>query len=111
MNLWHEPLDRHGRRLRVGDLVRVVGVPDLSGMPMETRAETFPVFKFLKGKEQRIDRFDEFGFAWINFGIPSGKRRGWHGVAIEPKLLQRQLFQRRPNNKLQRTRGGSFGEQ
>lgn len=71
--------------------MRVVGIPDLTGLSKDCRAETLPVFRYLKGKEERIDYFDEHGLAWLQFSIPHGKHRGMHGVAIEPYLLQRRL--------------------
>jgi hypothetical protein len=81
------PKDRNGRKLRVGDRVRVVGVPDLSGMSKQGVAESLPVFQYLVGKYKRIAAFDEYGCVQLNFFIASGKLKGWHGVGIEPYLL------------------------
>jgi hypothetical protein len=86
------PKDRTGRLLRAGDLVRIVGVPSLKGMSESGIAESLPVFRYLRGKSVRIDSFNDIGMAWLNFAIPAGKYKGWHGVAIEPRLLER-----RPN--------------
>jgi hypothetical protein len=102
MGLPYEPKDRNGRRIAVGDRVRVVGVPDLSGMSKEGRAESLPVFRYLVGKYKRVAFFDEYGCVWLDFAIPKGKLRGWHGVAIEPFLLH--VPQRRSNHVLNRTR-------
>lgn len=94
------PRDRAGRPLRPGDVVRVVGVPSLKGMSKEGIAESRPVFRYLRGKSVRIESITEFGMPWLDFAIPSGRYRGWHGVAIEPLLLERL-----PNSSLERTRG------
>jgi hypothetical protein len=85
----HEPVDRNAIALNVGDLVRIVGVPDLSGMPKECLAETLTVFAHLVGKNKRIVGFDDRGCAEISFVIrPPKKGHGWHSVWIEPYLLQ-----------------------
>jgi hypothetical protein len=51
-----------------------------------------PCFGISEAKSVRIDSFNDIGMAWLNFAIPAGKYKGWHGVAIEPRLLER-----RPN--------------
>jgi hypothetical protein len=94
-----QPKDRTGRRLRPGDVVGVVGVPSLKGMSAQGIAESKPVFRYLRGKSARIDSFNDLGMAWLNFAIPAGKYKGWHGVAIETRYLER-----RPNTSLERTR-------
>ena len=102
---WHSGFrkmlkDRTGQTLRPGDVVRIVGVPSLRGMSREGIAESLPVFRYLRGKSVRIESITEHGMAWLSFAIPAGKFRGWHGVAIEPLLLER-----RTNISLERTRG------
>ena len=67
--------------------MRIVGMPDLSGMPAGPREETVAVFAFLRGKYKRIASFNQFGHAQLNFSISAGPLKGWHGVAIEPRLL------------------------
>jgi len=37
--------DVTGKRIRIGDIVRIIGVPDLSGMSLECRAESLPVLE------------------------------------------------------------------
>ena len=86
-----KPLDARGRRVRVGDYVRVTGVPDLSSMPKDCRSETEPVFRHLRGQRKRISGFNEYGLAEIIFSIRKGYLRGWHSVAIEPHLLLLQV--------------------
>jgi hypothetical protein len=81
-------IDNTGERVRVGDMVRVIGVPDLSGMSSDCRAESLPVFQFLVGKYKRVEEFDEYGFAWLRFTIRNGPHAGYHSVAIEPHLLK-----------------------
>ena len=83
-----KPLDVTGKRIRVGDTVRVVGVPDLSSMTPKARNESRPVFDYLVGKYKTVREFNQFGLAWLQFSISKGPRRGFHGVAIEPNLLR-----------------------
>ena len=80
--------DVAGERVRVGDIVRVIGVPDLVGMSPECRAESLPVFEHLVGKYKRVEEFDEFGMAWLRFKIRKGPQAGYHAVGIEPYLLR-----------------------
>jgi hypothetical protein len=80
--------DVTGERIIVGDIVRVIGVPDLSGMSPECRAESLPVFEHLLGTYKRIEEFDEFGMAWLRFKIRKGPHAGYHSVGIEPCLLR-----------------------
>jgi hypothetical protein len=80
--------DVTGQRLKVGDIVRIVGVPDLSGMSVECRAESLPVFEHLVGKYKQVKEFDEFGQAWLNFKIRKGPAAGFHWVGVEPYLLK-----------------------
>ena len=84
----HQPLDIIGKRIRVGDSVRITGVPDLTGMRPKQIQESMPVFQYLVGKYKKVDRFDKHGFVWLQFSINKGRNRGWHGVAIEPMYLR-----------------------
>jgi hypothetical protein len=79
--------DRNGRPLHAGDVVRIVGAPDLSSMSARARAKSAPVFAHLVGTYKRIASFDRFGHAQLNFSIARGPSKGWHGVSIEPFLL------------------------
>ena len=81
--------DAAGARLKVGDTVRVLGVPDLSGMSSACLAESLPVFQHLVGKYIRVREFDEHGLAWLRFRIRKGLHAGLHSVGIEPWLLKR----------------------
>jgi hypothetical protein len=82
------PHDVDGRRIRLGSRVRVIGVPDLSGMLSSVRGETTAVFQHIRGTYKRVERFDQYGCAEISFSIRRGKHRGMHWVAIEPNLLR-----------------------
>ena len=84
----YEPLDATGRKIRIGDVVRIVGVPDLTGMSQENLKETRPVFEYLVGKYKRVREFDDQGCIWIYFRIMKGPHGGMHGVGIEPFLLR-----------------------
>lgn len=83
------PEDAAGRRLRAGDRVRVLGVPDLSGMAPASLAESRPVFEHLVGTYRRVHGFDQRGNAELVFRIRRGADRGLHWVWIEPWLLLR----------------------
>ena len=80
--------DSNGKRIKIGDVVRVIGIPDLAGMAPECRAESLPVFQHLVGTYKRVEEFDEFGQAWLRFRILNGPHRGHHSVGIEPNLLR-----------------------
>lgn len=78
----HKPVDRNGKPIRVGDVVRIIGVPDISGMSPDGLAEALPAFEYLVGKYKRVQAFDENGHAEIGFvmrradGEPCGTRCG-----------------------------------
>jgi hypothetical protein len=80
--------DVTGVRIKVGDIVRIIGAPDLAGMSPECRAESLPVFEYLIGKYKRVEEFDEWGMAWLRFKIRKGPHAGDHSVGIEPYLLR-----------------------
>ena len=67
--------------------VRVVGIPDLTGMQESERPSTEAVFRHLRGTYKRVTGFDSFGCAEIYFAIRRGRHGGLHSVAIEPELL------------------------
>jgi hypothetical protein len=80
--------DVDGRTVREGDIVRVIGVPDLTGMNSPYKEETEAVFKHIRGSLKRVRGFDSFGCAILVFGIRSGPHAGIHSVAIEPNLIR-----------------------
>jgi hypothetical protein len=80
--------DVSGKPIRVGDIVRIIGVPDLSGMSAACRAESLPVFKHLVGSYKRVYELDEYGLAWVSFKIRRGTSAGFHTVGMEPYLLR-----------------------
>jgi hypothetical protein len=81
------PKDARGRRLRKGDLVRIVEVPALAGMSSQARAESESVFAHILGTCKRVAGFDEHGFAELSFKIRRPPMAGLHCVSIEPHLL------------------------
>lgn len=84
----HKPFDRNGQPIKVGDLVRIIGVPDLSGMSPGGVAESLPTFQYLVGKYKRVRNFDEYGCAEFSFVIRQRNgEHAWHSVWIEPCLL------------------------
>lgn len=88
--------DVDGHIVRKGDIVRVMGVPDLSGMREPYRQETAAVFKHIVGTRKKVDDFDEFGCAILFFRIRSGPHAGIHSVAIEPNLIRKVIGNKVP---------------
>ena len=86
--------DVTGKPIKIGDIVRIIGVPDLSGMSADCRAESEPVFLHLVGTYKQVEEFDEFGHAWVRFRIRSGPHSGSHSVAIEHYLLRIRVSRR-----------------
>jgi hypothetical protein len=82
-----KPIDAKGWRIRKGDLVRIVGMPDLSSMAKNSRREVEPVFRHIRGTCKRVRGFARYGFAEISFKIRAGRYAGWHSVEMEPGLL------------------------
>lgn len=87
--LRYAKFDCDGSPLKAGDEVLILGVPDLSGMADECRAESQPVFEHLKGKKKRIQNFDKYGHAEIELRFPEDATRSDHTVWIEPYLLKK----------------------
>jgi hypothetical protein len=87
MNYPLPPIDARGRRILAGSRVRVVGVPDLTGMKQPDRRTSGAVFRHILGKCKRVSSFDQYGCAEIFFAIRRGPSRGLHSVALEPFLL------------------------
>lgn len=81
-------LDATGRPVRVGDLVRIVGLPDLAGMRPAARRESARVFEHILGTYKRVRGFDRHGHAELYFRIVRGRSAGLHTVWLEPHLLR-----------------------
>jgi len=93
----HKPFDRNGKTIMVGDVVRIVGVPDLSGISQDCLAKSLPVFQYLVGKYKRVCGFNECGLAEFSFTMHNANgKRGLHSVWIEPFLLH--IPQRQSNH-------------
>jgi hypothetical protein len=82
-----EPIDSKGRRIRKGNRVRVIGIPDLSTMPAIPRRETLPIFEHVLGTCKRVTDFEPNGLAELFFCIRKGRHAGMHSIYIEPALL------------------------
>ena len=95
------PRDATGRRIRIGDSVRILAVPDLRGMSPRARAETRAVFEHILGTYRRVRSFGRRGHVELLFRIRSGRSAGLHVVEIEPRLLR----VRRPRTATGRLRG------
>ena len=83
-----------GQTVRKGDIVRVLGIPDLAGMRDPYRRETESVFKHITGTRQKVQGFDQFGAAILVFGIRTGPHAGTHSVAIESHLIRKVIDNR-----------------
>ena len=84
----YKPIDATGHRIEVGDMVRVIGIPDLKGMGSASAKETQLIFEYLVGRYKRVRDFNEFGCIELDFKIMKGSARGMHTVWIEPYLLR-----------------------
>src|SRR5690349_4581037 len=92
-----EPKDRRGKTIRKGHMVRVVGMPDLTGIrdrPGRLKAEA--AFRHTQGRCYKVQGFSRYGFVDLFFKIRAGRNAGWNGIAIEPEFL---LVQKRPGRK------------
>ncbi|TPW19490.1 MAG: hypothetical protein FD126_2632 [Elusimicrobia bacterium] len=78
------PSDVLGRRLREGDRVRVVGVPDLAGMTQDARASFLAALKVLKRRPRRVRGFDSRGNAELIVRVGGNLNI----LALEPGLLE-----------------------
>ena len=99
------PIDARGRRVLAGSRVRVVGVPDLTGMKQPHRRNSEAVFRHILGACKRVSSFDQYGCAEIFFTIRRGPSKGLHSVALEPFLLLVQCTSARGRVKLSRLTG------
>jgi hypothetical protein len=96
----HLPNDVAGAPLQVGEIVRVIGVPDLSGMSSHAQHESRPVFEHLVGKYKSIRGFNEFGMLELSFVIRGKPIQ--HTVWLEPYLVRKR--QSRSNATVKPTR-------
>ena len=83
--------DATGTKLRIGEIVRVIGIPDLGDMSPKTKREVLPVFKYLVGKYKRVAGFSQvgkIGLVELAFKIRKGPHKGIHWVWLEPELLR-----------------------
>jgi len=85
----YPPRDRDGRRLKEGDVVRVIGAPDFSNRSdAVAKAEVKRVFGYIVGKYLRIADLKGDHGAELEFSISRGRDAGIHFVWIEPWLLK-----------------------
>ena len=82
------PRDATGTPIRIGDVVRVLEVPDLSGMRPHGRRESLAVFEHILGTYRRVVAFSSLGWPELSFRILNGPYSGLHSVWIEPDLLR-----------------------
>ena len=67
--------------------MRIIGVPDLSGIDPESLKEVQPAFEYLVGKYKKVYGFDEYGHVEFVFKVLKWND-GIHTVWIEPYLLK-----------------------
>jgi hypothetical protein len=89
--------DANGQRIKVGDTVRICGIPDLSGMSPHIRSESMQVFQHLVGKRKRIADVDEAGNAEFMFRLKEQGKTAIHWVRIERHLLKKPQARGCPN--------------
>jgi len=81
--MYFEPTDEQGRRIAVGDWVRLVSIPpDVATDPEETRA----VFAAALGKTFRVEAFNEYGLAELDL---TQKVARLNTIWVEPPYLRR----------------------
>jgi hypothetical protein len=79
--------DSKGNKLNIGDKVRILALPDLTGMSPDALAETLPVFQRALGTYRRISAFSRHGLIELIIRIKA--TNGWdtHFIFIEPGLV------------------------
>ena len=89
------PRDARGKLVRLGDRVRIIGMPDFSWItPASLRRERNRVFKHVIGQVKVTDDIDRYGLVGMTFRIRSGPDTGIHSIWLEPEFL---LVQRSPS--------------
>jgi hypothetical protein len=88
MSLPREPIDRYGRQVSVGSLVRVL---KLSGdwfdqLPPDERAKV----ESMIGETFRVEEIDEYGHPWVRKSWPDEAEGTCtsHSVALEPSEME-----------------------
>ena len=86
----HKLIDKNRIPIRINDIVKVIGIPDLSGMSKECIKESLPIFKYLCGKTKKVTGIDkQNGLIELSFRILKGKNKGLHSIFIEAFLLEK----------------------
>ena len=80
--------DAEGKKINIGNVVRITGCPKLSRMNKKGQRECLPIFQYLVGKYKKVSGFDQYHCLEIWFNIRDGKYKGRHWVAIEPNLVK-----------------------
>jgi phage tail tube protein FII len=83
----YEPYDKIGKKINIGDWVRLTEIPDgISKMPEETQV----VFEKALGKTFRIEEFNEYGLVELDLTKKVAK---FNTIWVEPHFLL--LFRRK----------------
>lgn len=79
--MFFEPFDKNGRKISVGDWVRLVEIPpDIANAPEETQI----VFEKSLGKTFKIENFNEYGLAEFDLTKKVAK---YDSIWVEPHFL------------------------
>lgn len=82
--------------VRIGDKVRIVGLPEVSDWTREQKDFSLSVFEYLVGKTKKIAGFNDLGMAEIEFRRKEGGEWVYHTVWLEPYLLRLKQARGRP---------------
>lgn len=86
------------RKLKPGDRVRFIVIPDERSQPNVTVPEESREFmeKMIKRRfSSRVNRIDEYGHPWIEARIKVGERIEWHRWAITETTGWRKVKKRK----------------
>jgi hypothetical protein len=78
-----EAKDRHGKTIREGMKVKVVGIPDFPDYMIE---ETQPVFQRALGRVFPVYAIDDHGQAWVE--VEGEKFPNEHSIGLEPEYVE-----------------------
>jgi hypothetical protein len=104
-NLKVKRVDKHGKKLGVGDKVRVAGIPAdvLSDSYDEEELETRTVFERSLGRLFPVNSFDDDRVE-LEVGEVMGKAKYLHSIWLEPKFIELVAKSKSQRGKVSKTR-------
>jgi len=104
-NLKVKRVDKHGKKLGVGDKVRVAGIPAdvLSDSYDEEELETRTVFERSLGGLFPVNSFDDDRVE-LEVGEVMGKAKYLHSIWLEPKFIELVAKSKSQRGKVSKTR-------